>query len=95
MDQFEAQLDYLAREKFKIWPLSKILTAFQTGQTMPDKVIAITVDDAFLSVYEKAWPLLKARNIPFTVFVATDAIDRNVADVMRWDQIREMQAEGV
>lgn len=95
MDQFQAQLDYLAKENFEIWPLSKILAAFQTRQPMPDKVIAITVDDAFLSVYEKAWPLLKARNIPLTIFVATEAIDQKNADFMRWDHMREMQSEGV
>lgn len=40
-----------------------------------EKQIAITFDDGLLDVYEIAYPFLKERNIPFTIFVITDFLD--------------------
>jgi peptidoglycan/xylan/chitin deacetylase (PgdA/CDA1 family) len=33
--------------------------------------ILLTIDDAFLSFYENAWPILKKKKIPFILFVNT------------------------
>src|SRR5690606_14501793 len=62
---------------------------------LPDKVVAITIDDAYASVYTRAFPLLKKYGMPFTVFVSTDAIDEGPGDFMSWQQLRELQAAGV
>src|SRR5690606_24950387 len=53
--------------------------------------VAITFDDAYLSIYTNAYPQLKARNWPFTVFVNTRAVDERHSVVMSWDQLRDMQ----
>lgn len=42
-----------------------------------DKKIAITFDDALLDVYTIAYKELTERNIPFTVFVATDLLNQD------------------
>jgi hypothetical protein len=57
--------------------------------------VAITIDDAYRSVYEVAYPLFKEYGYPFTVFVATDAVDEGLRAYMTWDQMREMQDGGV
>ena len=62
---------------------------------MPDKTVAISIDDAYLSVYEKGWPRFKEAGFPITLFVATGPIDRNLRGYMDWDQLRELQAQGV
>ena len=41
------------------------------------KKILITIDDGFLSFYEKAWPYLKEKQIPFILFISTEAIGKN------------------
>ena len=53
--------------------------------------MAITIDDAFISVYKEGWPLLKEYNYPFTLFVATDPIDQRLNGYMNWDQLRELE----
>jgi peptidoglycan/xylan/chitin deacetylase (PgdA/CDA1 family) len=58
-------------------------------------VVALTVDDAYLSVYTEAFPRLKALGWPFTVFVATDGIDKGFQAYMSWAQMREMSQHGV
>ena len=60
-----------------------------------DRSVSITIDDAYLSVYTKAWPILKKLNLPFTLFIATDVIDNNFSNYMNWDQIRELVDNGV
>lgn len=95
LEQFDAHLERLQSGDFNVWSLPRIVEYLQTGQPLPDRTVAITIDDAYLSVYEEAWPRLKALNMPFTVFVATQPIDVNRYGYMSWDQIRELQAAGV
>ena len=93
--QFDAHLERLQSGDFTVWPLPRIVEYLQSGQPLPDRTVAITIDDAYLSVYQEAWPRLKALNMPFTLFVATQPIDANRYGYMTWDHIRELQAGGV
>lgn len=52
--------------------------------------VALTFDDAYESVYENAWPVLREKEIPFTLFVTTDALDRDTGGYMSWEQIAEL-----
>jgi len=93
-DQFEAHLDLLRDRGFNVVPLADLLALLTSGKPLPPMAVAITVDDAYLSVYETAWPRLRAAGWPFTVFVSTDPVDRGFADYMTWDQMREMASAG-
>ena len=95
LQRFEQQLDWLVSASVTVWPLSRLMRAWRERSPLPGTVVALTVDDAYASVYEQAWPRLRARGLPFTVFVATDAVDRGFADMMSWAQMREMRAAGV
>ncbi|ROR29510.1 polysaccharide deacetylase family protein [Inmirania thermothiophila] len=92
---FEAQLEHLAEGGYRVVPLAEIADAVRTGRPVPDRTVAITVDDAYRSVFDAAWPRLRARGWPFTVFVATDPVDRGLPGFMTWGQMREMAAAGV
>jgi peptidoglycan/xylan/chitin deacetylase (PgdA/CDA1 family) len=94
LEQFDAHLERLQNGDFTVWPLPRIVEYMQSGKPLPDRTVAITIDDAYLSVYEEAWPRLKALNMPFTLFVATQPIDANRYGYMTWDQIRELQSAG-
>jgi peptidoglycan/xylan/chitin deacetylase (PgdA/CDA1 family) len=48
--------------------------------------LAVTFDDAYRSVIERAAPILKAHGIPATVFVPTDFVDRK--ERLSWAGIR-------
>jgi peptidoglycan/xylan/chitin deacetylase (PgdA/CDA1 family) len=93
--QFESHLEELASGPYQVMPLIDISTAIINGEELPDYAVAITVDDAFISLYKEAWPRLKEYGFPFTVFVASNAIDRGLSGYASWDQLREMQAAGV
>ena len=95
LDQFDAHLDKLANGNYTVLSLAKIIRHLQDGMELPDRTVAITIDDAYLSVFTEAWPRLKAKGFPFTVFVATDPIDNRHPNYMSWDQLRQLQASGV
>ena len=88
--QFRAHLDYLDGEGFTVLRLSAMLGALARGEPVPDNAVAITFDDAYPSVYATATPELVARGMPFTVFIATNDIDRGHATYMTWAQLRSL-----
>lgn len=95
MEQLEAHLAEIAAGGYNIVPLHDIITAFRKNQALPDRTIALSIDDAFMSLYDRAWPVLAKAGIPFTLFVATDAIDAKRFGYMSWAQLRELAAAGV
>lgn len=95
IEQFEAHLAEIASGGYNVMPLPEIVAAVRAGRELPPKTIAITIDDAFLSVWKEAWPRLRAAKLPFTLFVATRPVDRDAPGYMSWDQIKELVAAGV
>ena len=95
LNQFEAHINLLSNAGYQIWPLTKVAKYIQNNQPFPTRVAAITIDDAYLSVYTEAYPRLLKKAWPFTVFVATDGVDRGYQSYMTWQQMREMQNNGV
>ena len=66
---------------------------FQKNFNIPkkQKKILVTVDDAFKSFYEVAWPFLKKNKIPFILFVSTEPVGNK--GYMTWEQIKEVESE--
>lgn len=95
LDRFESHLGYLADNGFEVVALADAVKAIREGGVLPDRAVVITVDDAYRSVYEEAYPRLKERGWPFTVFVCTDGVDEGQSALMTWDMMREMRAHGV
>ena len=95
LEQLDEHIAYLQEGGFNVMSLPDIIYRFQSGQLVPDKTVAITIDDAYLSVFEHGWPRFEKAGFPFTLFIATDPIDRNLRGYMSWDQIRELQANGI
>ena len=96
LEQFDQHLDELKTGGYSVLPLAEIIEAMRSGKDLPDRTVAITIDDAYLSVYTEAFPRLKKYGFPFTLFVATDAIDRADSGAykryMTWEQTKEMEA---
>lgn len=95
LEQFEAHLKELSNSKYTVMALPKIMAALKAGRKLPPRTVAITIDDAFASVYREAWPRLRAAKLPFTLFVATNQVSHGAAEYMTWDQVRELANAGV
>lgn len=95
LERFKAHLEELKKNDSAVWPLSKIISNLREGESLPDMCVAITIDDAYRSIYEKAYPLLLKYRFPATVFVATESVDMNLETYLNWEQMREMSKNGI
>ena len=93
-EMFKQHLDYLDKNKFNVAPIETITKAIQSGQSVPEKTIVITFDDAYKNIYENAFPMLKEKGWPFTIFVSTQPVDRGFGKFLTWEQIQEMTRSG-
>ncbi len=93
--QFEAHLQYLKDNNFKVVPLSDLMNSIKKQQPIADKVVVITFDDAYVDILENAKPLLDKFNYPFTIFVSTDVIEMKVTNFLSWPKLKKMADQGV
>ena len=91
---FKAHLDYFDAHGFQVWSLQRVIEQLRAGHQLPDKVIALTFDDGYRSVYTSAYPLLKEKGWPFSVFVSTDYVGANKQLYVNWDELSEMAQHG-
>jgi peptidoglycan/xylan/chitin deacetylase (PgdA/CDA1 family) len=73
-EEFAAQMDLVAAT-CNVLPLSEGVTRLRSG-SLPPRAVSITFDDGYANNRELAAPILKARGIPATIFVATGFIGR-------------------
>ncbi|CCQ75699.1 polysaccharide deacetylase family protein [Magnetospira sp. QH-2] len=95
LEQLDAHINTLRETGAQVLPLAQIVEAFEKDIPLPDRAVALSVDDAFLSAYTIAWPRWRDAGYSFTLFVATEAVDRKLPGYMTWDQIRELRDAGV
>lgn len=91
--RFDEHLDFLARNDYRVVALSEVVARLSSGE-LDSRSVAITFDDAYKSVYTEAFPRLRERGWPFTIFVNTDAVDRNSNTYVSWAELREMEQAG-
>lgn len=92
---FAQHLQRIEALEMQVWPLPRLVERLKQGAELPDNVVVLTFDDAYESIHQVAWPLLKQREWPFTVFVATDAVDQDARHMMSWQQLTELAQAGV
>lgn len=95
MEQFRAHVAELTKGPYNVAPLPEVVTALREGRALPDRTVVITVDDAYASLYTEAWPVLRQHNLPFTLFVSTEAVDRGYGGMLTWEQMRTMHDSGL
>ena len=89
MEIFKKQIDIIKKNNQEFINLSEFDKNFENPKNK--KKILLTIDDAFYSFYDKAWPYLKKNKIPFILFVSTEPVGKY--GYMNWDQIKEIEKE--
>ncbi len=92
--ELEKEFTYFKENGYTVVPLQKIVDKLNNKQTIPDKWIALTIDDAYKSFYEHGLEVFKKYKYPFTLYVYTEATNRNFGDFMSWEQIKEASKYG-
>ena len=89
MDIFKKQIDLIKMYELQFYNPINFEKEFEAPKN--NKKILITIDDAFSSFYNKAWPYLKENKIPFILFISTEAVGNY--GYMSWDEIKEIEKE--
>ncbi|WP_262692202.1 polysaccharide deacetylase family protein [Kordiimonas aestuarii] len=95
LEQFEAQIKMMQEGGYHFMRLGDVVARLKANKSLPERTVAITVDDAYKSVATEAWPRLKAAGVPMTLFVSTDAVDNASSNYMNWDDVRSLKNDGV
>lgn len=72
---FARQIEYLART-FTVCDLDDILVRLESDRPLPPRCAAITFDDGYRDNYEHAFPALRSRGLPATIFLTAENIER-------------------
>ena len=89
IDIFKKQIEQINNKKINFMLPSNFDKNFNLKKER--KQILLTIDDAFSSFYENAWPILKKEKIPFILFVSTQPVGKY--GYMTWEQIKEVEKE--
>lgn len=71
---FEAHLDKLIELNVVGLSIAQLMELIRTGSPVPKRVAVLTFDDGFADFAANAWPLLKARGLPATLYVTAGAL---------------------
>ena len=89
INDFINQIELIKKKKFNFINASEFENNILYSKD--EKKVLLTIDDAFKSFYDQAWPILKDNKIPFILFVNTREIGSN--GYMTWKQIKEISKE--
>jgi peptidoglycan/xylan/chitin deacetylase (PgdA/CDA1 family) len=92
--ELRKEFNYLKDNGYTVVPLKKIVDKLRAKQDIPDKWVALTIDDSYKSFYQNGLPIFKEFGYPFTLFVYVKATDKRYGDFMTWEQVRDAKKYG-
>lgn len=86
-DIFRQQMDYLVGKGYQIIGLDEMMAGLKNN-SLSNKPVVLTFDDAYRDFYDFVFPILKEKNLKATVFVITQHVggERYVT----WDQLGQL-----
>ena len=94
LEELTKQFDYFKTHNYKVVPLSQISKRLKNKEEIPKKWVALTIDDAYKSFYDKGLAVFKKYNYPFSLYVYVEATQKKYSDFMSWEEIRESSKYG-
>lgn len=93
-EQFKQHLALIDELKLEVVDITTIVDAIANNQAVKNNWVAITFDDGYRSVYDNAWPILKQRGWPFSVFINPDMVKPSKL-YMDWQQLKTLSNAGI
>ncbi len=90
METFVQQMEFFKTEGYRVVSLKELVSALQ-NRSLPShgKWVALTIDDAYKS-FLKARPVLETYQYPYTIFVNTEAVEKQYASSMTWEDLKQI-----
>ncbi|HNX60022.1 MAG TPA: polysaccharide deacetylase family protein, partial [Spirochaetota bacterium] len=93
--QLREQFAYFRDHGITVVPLSDLIDRLENPRPYDGRVIVITFDDGYKNMYLKLLPIVKEFGYPVTLFVYTDFVNDKGKKAIHWDELREMQRNGI
>ena len=90
---FEEQVKYLTENGFTCMLASDVDQAVRECKPLPERAVAITMDDGYRDNFDCAFPILKKYNVPATIFLVTSTVDTD--GHLTWANVHEMRPHPV
>ena len=90
MGTFVQQMEFFKTEGYRVVSLKELISALE-NRSLPlhGKWVALTIDDAYKS-FLKAQPVLETYQYPYTIFVNTEAVDKQYSSAMTWEDLKQI-----
>jgi peptidoglycan/xylan/chitin deacetylase (PgdA/CDA1 family) len=82
--EFEKQMDFI-RKHFNVISCEYLASCLRGENRLPPRAAIITFDDGYYDNLSNAYPILKARDMPAVIFLATDFIENK--SPFYWDYV--------
>lgn len=88
---FDQHMAYLLAQGYHMVSVADVVNAVRSHQQLPEKSIAITIDDGYKDNYEYAYQTAKKYNIKMDFMIPTGLIGN--PGYMTWDDLKEMSQD--
>ncbi|MCH9739944.1 MAG: polysaccharide deacetylase family protein [Epsilonproteobacteria bacterium] len=92
--ELKREFEYFKQHNYKVVPLIDIVDKIKANEKVPDKWVALTIDDGFKSFYTHGLPIFKQYGYPFTLFIAVKYTEKKYKDYVSWKQLKEIAKHG-
>ena len=92
-DNFEGQITTLKDAGFTFITLEDLYKYKKGYIGLPEKTVAITMDDGWLGNYTEAFEIIKKYNVPATIFIVENLV--GTESYFTWEQAKEMYDSGL
>ncbi len=75
---FKEQITYLVQEGYHFLRMNEVMAYHEGTQELPNKSVLVSFDDAYQSVLEYAYPILKEHNIKASLFLVSGWLQEDV-----------------
>ena len=90
---FEQQFARLKSEGYQFVTLDDVIDGLRGQRPLPDRAVALTIDDGHATVYSEVLPIIRRERLPVTLFIYPSAIS-NASYAMTWEQLQELKDTG-
>ncbi|MDR2341951.1 MAG: polysaccharide deacetylase family protein, partial [Campylobacteraceae bacterium] len=88
--ELKKQFIYFKDNNYTVVPLKAIVDKLNANESIPDKWVAIAIDDGYKS-FLNALEIFKEFGYPFSIFVYVQAAEQNYPDFMTWKELKSLE----
>jgi peptidoglycan/xylan/chitin deacetylase (PgdA/CDA1 family) len=95
LERLRSHFQFLRDKNIRVIRLSELIERIENPSPFKEKVVVLTFDDGFFSMYTKLLPLAREFGYPITLFIYTDNIYNKAEKSLTWHLLKELEKNGI